>query len=181
MGKKNLIKEYKIESVDYNSGEVTQETTYSSQKVDTEPDYIKLYIADMSRWADLQHATSSVLGAVLRYMTYDNKILLNSFAKDTIANYLGISKASIDQQLHKLVKRGLLARIGYGSYVANPYIFGRGKWTEIKEIRATVTYNKDGVSFSVITNPDKQLTIPGLPEYKDNFERFLDEIAKQKE
>lgn len=181
MSKKNLIKEHKIESVDYESGEVTQETTYTTQKIDTEPDYIKLYLADMGRWADLQQSTSSVLGAVLRYMTYENKIVLNSYIKDVIAQNLGISKGSIDVQLNRLCKKGLLARIGYGTYMANPYTFGRGKWTETKEIRATVTYNKDGVTFSVVTNPDKQLTIPGMPEYKDSFDRFLDELAKQRE
>lgn len=180
MAKKNLIKELKVESVDYESGEVREEKTYSTSKVDTEPDYIKLYLADMSRWANLAHGTSTVLGAVLRYMNYENKIPLNAFVKEEIANYLGVTKAAIDQQLHKLCKRGLLSRIGYGTYMANPYTFGRGKWTETREIRATVTYNRDGVSFSVITNPPKQLSLSGMPEFSDPFERFLEEV-KQKE
>lgn len=180
MAKKNLIKEHKIESVDCESGEILQETTYTTQKVDSEPEYIKLYLADVGRWADLQHSTSTVLGAVLRYMTYDNKIILNSFIKGEMAKFLGITKGAIDVQLNRLIKKGLLARIGYGTYMANPYTFGRGKWIETKEIRATVVYNKDGVTWSVVTNPDKQLSIPGIPTY-DNFSRFMDELKKQKE
>ena len=176
--KKNLVKELRVESIDYETGEVKEQKSYSQQKIDTEPDYIKLYIADMSRWADLQQSTSTVLGAVLRYMTYDNKIVLNSFIKGVIAANLGTTKGNIDVQLNRLCKKGLLARIGYGTYMANPYTFGRGKWTETKEIRATVTYNSDGVSFSIVTNPPKQLSIPGMPEFSDPFERFLEEVGR---
>lgn len=175
MRKKNVVREHTVESVDTDSGEVKSTTSFTIQKVDAEPEYIKLYLADMSRWADLSKTTSGVLGALLRYMNYDNIIPLNACIKDTISKQLNTTRATIDVQLHKLCKDGLLTRVGTGTYLANPYVFGRGKWTEIKEIRATVTYNEDGVSFSVVTNPSKQLSIPG---FKDPFDEFLDNLKE---
>lgn len=169
MRKKNIIKQHTIESVDVESGEIVQQTTYTTQKFDAEPEYIKLYMADMSRWANLAPATSLILAALLRYMNYYNIIPLNGFIKKTIADNLNTTIGAIDVQLNKLIKKGLLTRVGKGTYMANPNTFGRGKWTSIKEIRATVVYNKDGVSFSVATNPAKQLT---LDDEVDSFERL---------
>lgn len=179
MRKKNIVREHTVESVDVESGEVKTTTSFTTQKVDTEPEYIKLYLADMSRWAELSKTTSTILGSILRYMNYDNIIPLNACIKDTIATKLKTTRGTIDVQLHKLCKDGILTRVGTGTYLANPYIFGRGKWTEIKEIRAMVTYNKDGVSFKVITNPPKQLSIPGFKE-RDDFDIFLDKLQEQK-
>lgn len=177
MKKKKIIREHIVESVDVNTGEVVEKKIYSTAKVDAEPEYIKLYLADMRRWANLAPATSSILGAVLRYMNYENIIPLNACIKDTIAKELGTKRASIDVQLNKLCKKGLLSRVGTGTYLANPFTFGKGKWIETKEIRATVIYNKDGVSFSVVTNPATQLSIPTFPT-NDPFDKFLNQYKQ---
>lgn len=175
MRKKNVVREHTIESVDIESGEIKSTTSFTTQKVDTEPEFIKMYIEDMSRWSRLPKNTSGILGAILRYMNYENIIPLNACIKDTIAKKMNTTRGSIDVQLHQLCKYGILTRVGTGTYLANPYVFGRGKWTEIKEIRATVRYNKDGVTFSVVTNPEKQLS---LPEFDDPFGLFLDSLKE---
>lgn len=177
MRQKNVVREHTIECVDNDSGEVKSTKSFTTQKVDAEPEYIKLYLDDMSRWANLSKGESSILGALLRYMNYDNIIPLNACIKKTIATALETTTRTIDVQLSKLCKSGIFTRVGTGTYMANPYIFGRGKWTEIKEIRATVIYDKNGVSFSVITNPAKQLSIPTFDDdehQRDAFDDFLD-------
>jgi hypothetical protein len=31
-----------------------------------------------------------------------------------------------------------------GMYIANPSLFGKGKWNDIKEIRMSISYSEDG-------------------------------------
>jgi len=174
MREKNVIKEHSVECVDVETGEIKSTTNFTTRKVDAEPEFIKLYLADMSRWANLPTSTSNVLAMFLRYMNYENIIPLNACIKDSIAKELKTTRATVDNQLSKLCKRGLFTRVGTGTYLANPYVFGRGKWTEIKEIQATVKYDKDGITFSVITNPAKQLSL------YDDFDRFVDGLKEER-
>ena len=50
----------------------------------------------------------------------------------------------IDQHITKLVKSGLLSRKDKGMYIANPNLFGKGKWQDIKAIRMQFEYNDNG-------------------------------------
>ncbi len=171
--KTKIISRHVIESLDVETGEVKKTTSFVTNKVENEPEYIKLYLADMSRWANLSKGASSILGAVLRYMNYENIIPLNACIKDTIARELKTTRGVVDVQINALCKKGLLSRVGTGTFLANPYTFGRGKWVDTKEIQATVVYNKDGVSFSVVTNPPKQLTIPTFEQEQEKIYNAL--------
>jgi len=42
-------------------------------------------------------------------------------------------------------------RVGYGTYQANPSMFGRGEWTDIKSIRATFDFNTQTVEAEIKT------------------------------
>jgi len=165
---KKIIKEHTIESVNTDTGEIEKKVTFTTRSVDNEPEYIKLYIADMSRWANLPTSTSQILAKLLRYMNYENIIPINACIKDLIAKELNTTKGAIDVQIHKLCAKGLFTRIGTGTYLANPNTFGRGKWTTTNEIRATVIYNADGISFHVDRNTPKQMSIPEFDQEGGN-------------
>jgi hypothetical protein len=70
--------------------------------------------------------------------------VLNSTVKRRIADELGIVSGTIDNALVKFVNRNILFRQGKGVYLANPYLFGKGAWEDVEEIRMKVTYRPTG-------------------------------------
>lgn len=151
---KKIVKEVTTTSVDMETGEVKISSNEREQVVAREPDYIKLYIEDLVKLKDLPKATNDILYNVLKRMNYQNEIILVSHNKKKIASDLGIKPNTIDQNLMKLTKKGILTRVARGVYIANPYLFGRGKWQDIKSLRMKVVYNKNGKF--ITTEVDKQ-------------------------
>jgi len=141
---KKVIKEVTTNVVNHETGEVTETKNLKERVVSREPDYIKLYIADLIKLNDLPKSTNDILYNILKRMNYDNEIVLVYHNKTKIAKELNIKLNTIDQNLMKLTNKGILTRVGRGVYVANPYIFGRGKWEDIRELRMKVAYNKEG-------------------------------------
>lgn len=133
------------QTVDSN-GEVKEQTSKSTTKirVEQEPDFVKLYIKDICKLNDIPTTGNNILNELLKYMGYDNLVLLPSGVKKKITEDLDLGKSTLDNTLGKLVKKDILKREGVGMYKLNPYLFGRGSWKDIKGIRATWTYNENG-------------------------------------
>ena len=70
--------------------------------------------------------------------------------KKEIVKELETTMGTLDNALSKLVKSEIIARESKGVYKLNPYIFGRGSWQNIKEIRATWSYGEEGRALSVV-------------------------------
>lgn len=136
--------------VDKETGTVKTEEHKSRRKskIIQEPDFVKLYIKDICKLNDIPTAGNNILNELLKYMNYDNKVLLPSGIKKDITRDLNLGKSTLDNTLNKLVKKDIIKRIGIGVYIFNPFIFGRGKWEDIKEIRASWTYNEKGRTLS---------------------------------
>jgi hypothetical protein len=47
-----------------------------------------------------------------------------------------------------LVKKDIIFREDTGLYKGNPYLFGKGEWRDIRELRMTVVFNPKGQSIS---------------------------------
>ena len=87
-------------------------------------------------------------------MDYSNEISVSIGKKKAICETLDIFNLIegdrvlgtniVDQHITKLVKAGLLARKDKGMYIANPNLFGKGRWTDVKKIRMSVEYSEDG-------------------------------------
>jgi hypothetical protein len=133
---------YEKETVDRESGEVVK--TYSEGLIPKEPDYVKLYLASISRLNDLQGWTDPVLHELLRLMNYRNEIVLNAAIKKRMAIELNISTRTIDNALSMLTKKNVIIRLDTGLYMGNPHLFGKGEWRDIRELRMTVIFNKEG-------------------------------------
>jgi hypothetical protein len=79
-------------------------------------------------------------------------IVLNTFVKEDIIERLEIKMNTLDHALSKLVKSGIIKRIGTGTYQGNPHMFGRGEWADIKAIRATFDFNEGTVQVDIQPN-----------------------------
>ena len=114
------------------------------ERVPKEPFFIKLYLKDLAHLRDLPAWVSGILYELLKKMDYTNEIVLNSTVKNRMATELNIHPKTIDNALVKFTSKKILIRQGKGVFLANPYIFGRGGWSEVEEIRMTVVYRPNG-------------------------------------
>ena len=143
--------------VNADTGEVIQSimnTTDVFRRADGEGNFVKLYITDLGKLNRLQHKTMMVLLELVKTMDYKNEISISIGKKKEICKDLDIynlineqkilATNVIDQHITKLVKSGLLIRKDKGMYIANPHLFGKGKWQDIKAIRMQFEYNNSG-------------------------------------
>jgi len=137
--------------VDLETGKAIESTEQRERtvKVEQEPNFIKLYLQDICKLNDIPKTGSKLLNELLKYTSYDNKILLPSAIKKEIAKKLDTTVGTLDNALSKLTKKEILRREGTGVYILNPFFFGKGKWTDIKKIRAEWEY---GVEGRILTN-----------------------------
>lgn len=55
---------------------------------------------------------------------------------------------TIDNALSMLVKKGIIFREDTGLYKGNPFLFGKREWREIRELRMTFVFNREGQTIS---------------------------------
>jgi len=146
------IKEKTVESHYSNDGELLEQHKNYVIRYENEPNYVKLYLDTVLYISDLSKGYSSILFEILKYMTYSSPnnehggqiVYFNSAMKKAIAKNLNLSIARINQAISDLNKGKILERIEVGTYRVNPYLFGKGDWQDISEIRMKITFNADG-------------------------------------
>jgi hypothetical protein len=152
-----------VETVTETVGSEKKERTTKKILLAQEPTYIKLYLNTLLTFKELPKQMSSLLFELLNLMTFANKeakhggqlIVLNMFVKEEITERLGMKMSTFKNNLTEFVKSGILKRVGNSTYQANPEMFGRGEWADIKVIRATFDFNAQTVEASIEANEDK--------------------------
>lgn len=139
-----------------NKGKITRQITVIDEDgvvkselkesyAEKEPDYVKLYLQDIALLNDIPKFVGGVLHELLKRIEWgSNEIILNSSVKKRIASDLQIATKSVDNALVSFVKKNILYRVEKGIYKANPYLFGRGTWEDIKRIRLSIIYDETG-------------------------------------
>lgn len=131
--------------IDYDTGEIVKQETILQGYGEKEPDYVKMYLKDITSLKDLPKGLDRVIYALLELMSYTNIIVLNSYIKKEIAENLEYKSVQVlNNNIAKLVKAEILYRKGTGTYQMNAKYFGRGKWEDIKEIRSQQVYTAKG-------------------------------------
>lgn len=152
--KAKVLKESTTTFVDAN-GNVIEETNIKEMSVPREPNFVKLYIDGLSRIFDLSGGENKFLIELLKYVTYDNEITLNSGVKKRISEKTGYKAQTIDNYISTLKRHKIIRATNYrGIFMINPEIFGKGDWKEIYKYRAK--FQKLCVSFE-ITNDMKDI------------------------
>lgn len=172
--KKTIIQQLdrKETIVDLETGEVKQEisTTSNRYNIETEPDYVKLYIKDLSRIIGLSNTDNNVVLNLLRNMNYDNIIALNAYTRTQMCEQMKIKPNTLSHILCKLIEKNILKKLGANTYEMNPYLYGKGKWENIRQLRMTFTYDKDGraVEMERISEGEENHTLNGIGEVDIN-------------
>ena len=142
--KKKITYEHVDTITDTNTGEVSSIKRHTQSIVEKEPEYIKLYLADIARLKDLPKSTEGVLHLLLKSMSYKNIIPAYAPIKRMICSELGIQMDTLNKAIDNLYKAGILIRVERGIYMADPNIFGKGEWKSIKNLRLVIEYKEDG-------------------------------------
>lgn len=164
------------------TGEILQEHTTKEQVTRTihkaEPPYIKLYIQDLLYLSDMPKGLTDIVYSLAMRATYANPrdtskglvVPLNSYIRKEICEECGYKKVqSLNNDITKLVKGNIIRRIGTGTYQLNPYIFGKGEWKDIDNIRMTWNYDINGRTFGEVvfgykTEEDGQMVMDFKPQ-----------------
>ena len=122
-------------------GEREETTQVKTFKPVTEPSYIKLYLQDISYLNNLPNGTDKILYEFLKYLNYENEIVLTKLIKERIAIKLNLSLGHINNKIQSLAKIEVLIRVGQGVYSINTFIIAKGKWPEIMKHRHNLKLN----------------------------------------
>jgi hypothetical protein len=139
---KKLVQEIIKQAIDTNTGEVLEESSVKSFRIDREPDFVKLYTDDILRLKDIPKGMNSVLISLLKRMNYQNEVYVISHVKKEMEIELTLSEVSIRKSLELFVEKGVLIRKHRGVYIFDPLLVGRGSWEDIRKLRLTITYEK---------------------------------------
>lgn len=169
--KTTLVDRIETSVIDENGVIKEQHVTEGTRTlVKQEPGYIKLYIEDMLYISDMPKKLSGLTWALLKRATYADAeeglcVSLNSYVKEKILKEMDLQKMqSLNNSISKLCKGGILKRLGSGTYQFNPYLFGKGEWKDISNIRVTWDYNEMKnrtfqTYFAYKTQKDGQITM----------------------
>lgn len=135
-----------IEIFNPDTGEVIHDTKYSVTAVNNEDDYIKVYryLNTVFAFKGIERKLIPTLMEICNYMSFADRgqeVILIKQVKEKMSKALGIGIPEIDKHITALKKADVLRPLARGVYAINPFIIGRGKWSDIKELRAQFDYN----------------------------------------
>lgn len=135
-----------------------------------EPNYIKLYLQDIMYLSDMPKKHTKILYALLKRASYAGDkngmmVSISAGLKRMMAKELNYKSVQpIDNALCDLTKGKVLYRIETGVYQFNPYLFGKGDWQDIANLRLEINYDDiKGKTFKTVCeykeDTDGQLAI----------------------
>lgn len=151
--KKRIYKsvEQTLTNVDHETGEIMSQQTESLEMgyIEVEPQYIKIYLDCILKFKGISSSFNPILLALCRHMHFADKnqiVFVNKYVKDIICAECGVKTKRVEQAVKQFVDAGLLKRQARGVYLVNPYIISRGKWEDIKKLRATFDFITGDIS-----------------------------------
>lgn len=143
--------------IDHQTGESIRISHTETSFRYSEPPFVKLYLQDIARLNSLPTSGSGVMNELVKRIGYDNRIVLNATVKREIANTLGFKTyRQVDNAIQELKKKGIFTSAGTGVLMANPDLFGKGSWEQIKELRTTIVYSEQGRFITTAIAKDKR-------------------------
>ena len=133
-----MSKVVRIESftdIDHQTGEVMRESKVHSTNFVAEPPYIKMYLDDLTQIMEIPSGPRAVLDLMLQKLDYEGYITLSTRYRRQMAETLGIKDQSLRNHILALTKSKIISNSGRGEYLVNPFLFARGDWKRVCEMR----------------------------------------------
>lgn len=127
-----------------------------------EPAFIKVYLKNILALANVKGTHSDLLNALVKMASYAGtnekneyggmEIVINATIKRRLMKELGLKNVgSVANGLSALVKGKMIYRVGSGVYQLSPYVFGKGDWKDVSELRMIIDYRESGKEIRVQT------------------------------
>jgi hypothetical protein len=166
--------------------------------VDSEPDYIKIYIGTQLCLNNLDPSLAPYIIAFGPYMTYANDsqyqhmVTTNIVCREGVAATLGVTVYRVDQIIKKLVATGIFIPVVHrvehdgivtqkkrrGMYFVNPWVVAKGSWKDIKKLQQNIDFVKGESSYLISDSDGTRQIKCALPQ---TFHQMsLDEIQQKK-
>ena len=94
--------------------------------------------------SNLPKSCNSLLMELLKRATYDNQIVIVKYVRLEICKRLNMAEITFRKAMEQFIEKGILTKKEKQIYVANPFLFARGSWENIRNIRLLVEYNSQG-------------------------------------
>ena len=135
-----VIKELETTTVNYETGEEVLTSKTREIIHETEPDFVKVYLACIAGFANYPTVLNPILLAFLRRMSYAGEkegqvVYATRYAKEQIACECSVSVDRVNQALRQFVNSGVFISIARAVYTVSAEYFGRGQWKDIKRLR----------------------------------------------
>lgn len=143
--------------IDKTTGEVLAEEKITKVVLQTEPDFVKLYLKDIARLKDLPPAADNVLWEILNNLQYGNIFPAYGPVKKFMCRNLNMKMNTINKCIDNLYKKGILIRVERGMYLVDPNLFAKGKWEDIKNLRLVVDYDPETGERKLSSNAPNEL------------------------
>lgn len=144
-------------TVDYDTGEVREETIVTESKIPSEPPYVKLYIDDLGSILGLEKGEKRVLLSLACSIDYEGSVSVTSTRRQRLAERCQLSVKSFNNAISALATKGLIKVIGRGEYELNPKLFAKGDWRQVyarrRAFQLQVTYSEKGRSIETTSAP----------------------------
>lgn len=165
---------------DNQTGEVMSEKRV--YKGSDEPDFVKLYIDTVCTVKGVRQGLSPILLAFLPHMSYADSndewggqiIFVNKALKEQVARRVGLKIDSVNKAIGEFVRGGIFNRVATATYQVNPAIFGKGDWTQIKNIRAKVDFRARTIEAEIVKGEETEMT-----QQQDKLQREYDKQMKR--
>ena len=153
---------------DETTGEVISQSkrNVTSSKLPDEPPFIKLYLDCLCKFKDIQISFNSILIEFLKNASWANQdfngnggqvLYLNKMLKEYIAKKCNVSLKRVEQAITEFVKKGIMRRLGVGTYQFNPSLFGKGEWSDIYNIRAVFDFGTGEAIAQIIKKEEEKI------------------------
>lgn len=144
MAKERIIFAATEEILDSETGEIIRRKTFTNALVEKEPPHVKIYLQDIAKINDLPPAAAKVLNILVQNMGYNNMVPMLKPFKEVICNSLDLKMNTLEKVIAVLKEKHILHTFSRGLYVLDPYLFAKGKWENIQNLRLIIDYDKNG-------------------------------------
>lgn len=149
--------------------ETEKEQIINFQKTD---DFVMTFTKDLGYMKNLSKGEIVLFFGLLQIVNNNNEIILNAGIKKRISENFDIKLESINVLLSQLVKKNMILKTDeMGVYLLNVFLFGKGKWTDIKKMRMLIEWDFK----------EKKKTVMIEKEYLNDDEILEKQIQQQQE
>lgn len=142
------------EVVDHSTGEISSVSTQKTYCVNSEPEFVKLYVNDLALLSNLNKLETSTFMYLIAQMNYKNIVYVAGELKESAIEYLCIEPRTFERTIKSLKEKEVLLplskkqkdgsiKIKRSYYYVNPMLIAKGNWIDISKLRLSIEYENE--------------------------------------